>query len=417
MIKKVLSANITNVPNIEISEKPIRKWAYAFLVGGALNPTTQYLGFIYGVVVAAKSLQEKGSQADVVLMVQISYNTNATRLPADEEALLQSVGVRIVYIPKFVAAVHEQFYALVMEKFRVLEMTEYSRVLFLDSDIMPLCNLDYIFELSEPQDTNANPFLKENVVLSLNGEAGHAGFFMLTPGSGKFEQLQNIIRRREEEALTMEPPYWDPVVGWGQPFNATNDFWRSPKQEKGLLWDWWSAFADQGLIYYWAKYHEKSTSIIIHSEVEQWGKDKAGNLQLEHTSTGSELTNFTCVTGSHMAVEKYPPPYRDYIHFTGRSKPWDHKYSHLDDWLAGRVNSQNASKPATISKRQQSQVANPTAKQLLWFSTLQSVARSNNYTVSASAFMAKTAVGRFSQSDAMYEHIVAKQKRGWTAYH
>lgn len=35
-----------------------------------------------------------------------------------------------------------------MLEFHVLHLTDYKRVLYLDSDIMPICNLDYIFELS-----------------------------------------------------------------------------------------------------------------------------------------------------------------------------------------------------------------------------------------------------------------------------
>ena len=121
-----------------VEKVPFRKWAYTFLVGGVLNPQTDYLGFLYGVIVAATILRDTGSQADVVVMIQISYNTNSTRLPQDEEDILASAGVKIKYLPKFAGETHEQFYGLVMEKFRVLEMTEYSRVLFLDSDIMPL---------------------------------------------------------------------------------------------------------------------------------------------------------------------------------------------------------------------------------------------------------------------------------------
>jgi alpha-N-acetylglucosamine transferase len=33
-------------------------------------------------------------------------------------------------------------------KFHVYSMTEYQRVLYLDSDILPMANLDYLFDLS-----------------------------------------------------------------------------------------------------------------------------------------------------------------------------------------------------------------------------------------------------------------------------
>jgi hypothetical protein len=381
-----------------VASNPIRRWAYAFLVGGVLDPRTDYRGFLYGVVVAAKILRDAGSQADVVIMVQLSYNTNSTRLPQDEEALLAAVGVKIKYLPKFAAKVHEQFYGLVMEKFRILEMTEYSRVLFLDSDIMPVCNLDYMFELSEPpvgQLESATPpaLLKGNVVLSWKTEPGHAGFFMLSPGPGKFNEIQQIIRRREEEALNMTYPYWDNEIGWGRRFNNETDYWRSEDGNTGTLWDWWASFADQGLIYYWAKYHEKSTSIIIGHEVETWGTDENGVLKLERIITGGPLNNFTCIPRDRKSYFR-ASPYRDYLHFTGNRKPWDMNYTSLENLLT--------SQPRSIQSR--------------WFSALTSVAKETSFNISRSTFGGKKYVGSYSETKKMYFHIVAKKERGWTPY-
>jgi hypothetical protein len=349
------------------------------------------------VVVAAKTLRDAGSLADIVLMVQLSYNTNSTRLPQDEEALLAYVGVKIKYLPKFAAKVHEQFYGLVMEKFRVLEMTEYSRVLFLDSDIMPLCSLDYIFELSEPPvgqlQSMASPLLKENVVLSCRKEPGHAGLFMLSPGPGKFDEIQQIIRRREEEALNMSFPYWDNEIGWGHRFNNVTDYWRSEDGTKGTLWDWWASFADQGLIYYWAKYHEKSTSIIIGHEVESWGADENGVLRLERIITGGPLNSFTCVPRPRNSYFR-ASPYRDYMHFTGRKKPWDKNYTLLEKM----------------------KTSDPLSTQARWFTTLTSVAKEISFNISRSIFGAKKYVGGFSEVKTMYQHIVAKKEHGWSGY-
>ena len=377
----------------DIVKIPVRKWAYTFLVGGVLNPLTDYRGFLYGVVVAATILRDAGSQADVVVMIQLSYNTNSTRLPQVEEDMLTSAGVIIKYLPKFAGEVHEQFYGLVMEKFRVLEMTEYSRVLFMDSDVMPLCNMDYMFEMSEPAlvsegETSELPLFKENVVISWKREAGHAGFFMLAPGPGKYNDLKKIIRRREEEVLNMSYPYWDPEIGWGHKFNNETDFWRSQSGTRGTLWNWWASFADQGLIYFWAKYHEKSVSIIIGPEIETWGTDKSGVLRVERTVKGGPLDKFSCVT---RGLEFSSSPYRDYIHFTGKNKPWETEYAQL----------------ATKSSR------SPAG---LWFSNLRLAAQNCSFNISSSAFGAKSSVGRFSENRLMYHHIVAKKERGWTAY-
>jgi hypothetical protein len=379
---------------------PVRKWAYAFLVGGVLNPLTDYIGFIYGVVVAAKILRDAGSLAEVVIMVQLSYNTNSTKLPQDEEDLLTSVGVKIKYLPKFAGKVHEQFYGLVMEKFRVLEMTEYSRVLFLDSDVMPLCNMDYMFEMSEPalvvEGAYESPLLKENVILSWKHEAGHAGFFMLAPGRGKYDDLQQIIRRREEEALNMSYPYWDPEIGWGHRFNGETDVWRS-RRGTGTLWDWHASFADQGLIYYWAKYHQMSTSILIGSEIESWGTDESGVLRMEGTLAGGPLNSYTCALGAHCSPF-CDSPYQDFHHFTGKAKPWDQQYTALEE----RLDSEGLSDKQSPSSR--------------WFTTLKSAAQDINFNISQSSFGRDKNVGRYSTYQSMYAHIAAKKARGWTAY-
>ena len=36
-----------------------------------------------------------------------------------------------------------------MDKFEILNLVQINRVLFLDSDIVPFCNLDYLFDLLE----------------------------------------------------------------------------------------------------------------------------------------------------------------------------------------------------------------------------------------------------------------------------
>jgi len=259
-----------------------------------------YKGPLYSVIVTAKILRDSGTTADIVVMVQISYKSNATSLPQDEIDLLTSVGIQIKYLPKFAAEIHENFYSIIMEKFRILEMIEYSRVLFLDSDILPRCHLDYIFEESEPVITTTTTtttnegispslLLKENVVLSWKDEPGHAGFFLLTPGPNKYTEMEQIIQRIEETSLKLPYPFWDEEIGWGHRFNHRTDYWRSQSGVIGTLWNWLGSFTDQGLIYYWCKYHEQSTSIIIGDDVENWGTNENGVLVLEETIRGSPL--------------------------------------------------------------------------------------------------------------------------------
>jgi hypothetical protein len=306
-----LSDLMTSVNNDAAASLPVRKWAYAFLVGGCSDSRPEYRGFLYNVIAAAQRLKEFGSKAEVVLMIQMSVHTNETELPEYELGVLDAMGIRVHYVPKMADPVHEVFYGLVQEKFRILDLAEYSRVLFLDGDIMPLCDLDYLFELSEPESGEA--VLKENVVLAWRKEAANAGFFMLKPDKDDFQLIQEVIRIKEEKALPMPFPHWDEVEGWGHKIEAP-DFWRSPDGLTGTNWTWHAVFADQGLLYHWTKYVKQSVSLIIHDEVENWSS-RNESAYLENTFKRGMLTNYTC---EQSGLTKKPSPYRDFVHFTGK---------------------------------------------------------------------------------------------------
>jgi alpha-N-acetylglucosamine transferase len=227
-----------------------RKWAYAFVVGGCDSRRPEYRGFLYNIAIAAEILQESGSKADIIALIQMSAATNEKSLPEREAKLLEAMNVKVEYIPKFNHMVHENFYSLMIEKFRILQMTKYSRVIFMDADVMPFCSLDYLFELSEPESGKAK--LKENVVISYSNQPAHGGFFMLRPGKGDYDHIQKIIRETEEKSMNLSgPEYWDVVEGWGHKIMPP-DRWRSSiPRFTSTNWSWHGVHADQGLLYHW----------------------------------------------------------------------------------------------------------------------------------------------------------------------
>ena len=440
----------------QTQQQPYRKWAYAFLMGGC-NPKkpNEYRGFIYNILVSAETLLQSGSVADIVVMVQLAYDrdgrNNHTSLPDEDIALLQSLeNIRIQYLPT--PTTEQNFYSVVLEKFRILTLTQYSRVLFLDGDLWPLCNLDYLFELSEPPkllsiqssntttsdyDTAAEEMataiptvrpqleipllakkkkkakkeasfssttsshtattkrtkhdndnndinqdkplrLKENVVISWKSEPSNAGFFMLQPNLKAFEELQHIIKRRQQHAMTLPYPYFDPVVGWGHVIGSNStattatssneankkdefvfptihapqyDRWRAFDDETGTNWTWYGVHGGQGLLYYFTKYHLQSVSLIIQDVIEQWTHvhefDADTNvttkrLIFEDNIDGNQLMKYSCLPmhkelkgeyGNHPRTKSfyYIAPYRDFHHAVGRNKPWEH-------WELGDIN-------------------------------------------------------------------------------
>lgn len=209
------------------------KFAYTFVIGGC-NPDqpSRYRGYVYNILVSARMLRNLGSKADVVAFFQLSSKAaNATTtLPEDDVRPLEALGVRIRYIPP---SPTESFYEANMNKFHMLSMTEYERVLFMDGDVLPLTNLDYLFDLSME-----GVVLKRNLVVAAPQSPSNGGFFMLAPEPGDFERVKAIICERENKPF-------DPVQGYGHTI-VPPDKWETRKTT-GTEFTFYGASADQGL--------------------------------------------------------------------------------------------------------------------------------------------------------------------------
>eukprot|EP00980_Cylindrotheca_fusiformis_P004317 scaffold919_cov130-Cylindrotheca_fusiformis.AAC.8 len=317
------------------SDQP--KWAYAFLIA-ACDPDMPltYRNYIYNILVAANLLDSdptNPSKGDVILMIQFTTKTNATRLPDSDLAWLQNTTlpnnsnrkIRIHYLP---LVIRDNFYLAQLEKFRILELTEYSRILYLDADVMPLCNLDYLFELSE------NGKLRPNVVLAGFTEPSQGGFFLLETKDGYYQELLEIVERREQ--LTE----WNDTLGWGAVMDeAWHGIPSGQTKQNGTLsartstrWGFHGGFADQGLLYYWTRFHRQNVSIIFLDRIEHW---ENGNLQESLSPPPQWLLGRTCLPKRmdgrrHYGSVVVPTflnhvPHRDFIHFTGSRKPWEKK--------------------------------------------------------------------------------------------
>jgi hypothetical protein len=174
---------------------------------------------------------------------------------------------------------------------------------------MPLCNLDYMFRLSY------EGVLKENVVLANLLEPSSGGFFLLTPNSDDYRALQDIVIQVENRTLFMPFPHWNSTEGWGHAF-VDGDYWVNLKGEMGYEWDWYGVQADQGLLYFWSKYVKKSVSIIVHRSVEHW-EPKGIGVGLDRIDEGL-LDQHSCSA----SPKRKAAPYRDFVHLTGKKKPW-----------------------------------------------------------------------------------------------
>jgi len=391
-----------------------RKWAYAFLVGGARSERddTEYFAGLCSVVASAHELRKLGSRADMVLMVQITAESSHEKLTDFEEAFLRKMDIKIVYLPKLVSYELERFYALMLEKFRILKFTNYSRVMYLDYDVMPTCNLDYLFELSdpllEPSTANSSFRLKENVVIAYKHEPSAGGLFILKPNATDFDQIRRIIHEKEIRSFALPFPHWDQSYGWGHVITPP-DYWKTLRGMVETNWSWFGANADQGLLYYWTKYVKKSVSIIIKADVQQWDSgnwdvDRNGTLILRPRQDGdittvvrNALKEYGCPQ-----TQRLPSPYNDFYHMTGGAKPWYQSRQQLENPDC-----------TTKKKKRECEI------QGVWYQSLKEALISVNL---LDGFPWDFLSGKPSDLGAapyngqVHRYMKAKQKRNWTMY-
>ena len=342
-------------------EQPYRKWAYVYLMGGVHPKKPYYRGYLYNILVSKYILEMHNSTADVVVMVQMSSEAkHLNRLPEMDAKLLREMNIHIHYLPK-PPILEDDFYHLQLSKFQILGLTNYSRAFFLDADVMPFCNTDYMFELSEPPTVGTQPpLLKENVILAWKGNPAAGSYFMLKPGIHELDELNMVIARHEEEARQLPYPYFDKVRGWGHEIKPP-DYWRGfSGYENRTKWEYHGDFADQGLLYYWTKYVKQNVSIVAGREIENWSSTEklfptvftndthpnvTSTLHLEEIIKDNFLMNYTCLPldkgyrgsyGGNFPTAYGKAPYRDFYHFVGHTKVWENppkktKFDSIDE--------------------------------------------------------------------------------------
>jgi len=319
------SSTFTTQDNFNQTNSP---YAYAFVIGGVNPSKPAYKGFLYNILVSARVLRQLGSTADVVAFFQLSHAyRRSDTLPDEDLRALRGMGIKIYYIER---SEHESFYETVMNKFRILQLTQYKRVLLMDGDVMPVSNLDYLFHLSDDNKFGpGNSTLRENVIVSGPWEPSNAGFFMLTPSQGDYDHILDIIQKRKQQA-DADDVLFDEVKGWGHVIEE-GDEWVS-RRETGRNWTFHFAFSDQGLLYHWTKYVKHSVSIVYHGRVENWspvevnGKIKAVK---ERVLDQPFLEHSKPLLRQYGTCQKFMC---DFMHFSGIQKPWLRKPpTDLDD--------------------------------------------------------------------------------------
>ena len=308
-------------------EKEQAPYAYAFVIGGIHEDRPAYKGFLYDILIAVNLLRKLGSKADFWIWTQMSSDSSRDELPKDDLRHLNELGVHVASLGR---ATYETFSHLMLEKFRPLQLTQYKRIMYLDADIMPLVNLDYLFHLSDPDHTATPTFLRPNLIVATRGEPCNGGLFVLKPEEGGWEQIEQIIQRQKDEGRQLPYPHFDYKRGWGYHFQDQHDAWEA-MHRKGTAWHFHASHSDQGLIYYWTKFVKQDVSIVIGDRVQNWMPSGGEKPRKEMELTDEPLAKYTAAApmayqdscdkdkdSFHTCIV----PYRDIAHFMGKRKPW-----------------------------------------------------------------------------------------------
>lgn len=291
------------------------KFAYVFIVSGCT--ATSCDNYLLNTVVAARALRDAQSNADVLLLVRMTSSSNTTKLR--HESWLRQANVLLRYLPKVAV---DNFGTASVEKFRALQLVNYERVVFLDSDILPICNLDYLFTFQW-----SSPL----VIFSGPVAPATASIFLVTPQTGEFERIINVIQRQRTVMGT-----WNDTLGWGHVLQPPYDGWRAfDKPNLHFQWSFYASHADQGLLYYYAKYMRMNFTHVYPGSVETWRQVSSlaaahpnairvdNDHLIAHVQTQHNILQGCggLPYGRKGDYAKYAP-YSDYLHFNGIRKPW-----------------------------------------------------------------------------------------------
>lgn len=264
-----------------------------------LNHSWSYLGYLMNLVVCRYLLDSLGSKQDFVVMMRFAKSVDQQELPESQQSFFQNLRIKIKVLPSH--SKNDSWKSVIMEKFSLLQFhSEYRHILFLDADVLPVCNLDYYFDLVD------QGIWEENVVLAWNSEPANAGFFLLSPHAGDYESLQSQL-----------------------PFqNVTNGYGRLLQKDpaEGLEhnyseWNWHCADKDQGLLYHWVRFVQGNVTMMKQSRWQRWKHGKVQETLYDIPSKCPRRKEFPFPKFGSKWM--HPPSfYSDFFHFTGQKKPW-----------------------------------------------------------------------------------------------
>lgn len=134
--------------------------------------------YVCGAIALAQSIRQSGSTRDLVALV------DAHNVGAEHRAALAAAGWQVRLAPR-IRNPHAELHAYNewnYSKFRLWQLTDYDKVVFLDADLLVLRNMDFLFEEAPELSATVN-----------SGARFNSGVMMLEPCNCTFDLLMSGI--------------------------------------------------------------------------------------------------------------------------------------------------------------------------------------------------------------------------------
>jgi len=173
--------------------------------------------------------------------------------------------------------------------------TNYSRLMYLDGDVLPTKNLDCYFQLST------------NAFNTGNASPLNSGWYVAVPSLPLYEKMK-------AKAVARLSAPWDETNGWGTAMPAGVTFRNHGKAV--AKWDFNGASLDQGLLFHTLVLTDGGATMLDHADAVLYGPG--------HRQTVLGLKQAVPACDGKSPMERF-------AHFTGRNKPWLQKLGKTKD--------------------------------------------------------------------------------------
>jgi hypothetical protein len=255
-----------------------------------------YLGYLIHLAAVRFLLDSSGSMIDFNILLRLQHGLPNNTLPMEQLHFFSKLRMNIIFLPQKPDGSWKSY---TMEKFHVLRFQSlYDRVLFMDADVLPLCDLNHYFNLIE------QGILAPNVIFAFNNEPSNAGLFLLSPEKGDWDRFNEI------------PDYLNKKIGFGIPLAEPAEGRRANYTD----WSWQAVKEDQGMLFHWTRYVKKNVTMVKDGQLKKW-RDVNGTVKMVDMISRFDKRCPSSV-GKNNNNGFYNLMQSDFKHFTGKSKPW-----------------------------------------------------------------------------------------------